>query len=450
MSQNRLLLALTRNRAETDPRHPDPQLRGRTYAVPFAQVWKEARSLASGDLRGWTLLEADEDGGILRAQSTTPVFRFVSDVEVRLSLDENGQTRVDMTSESRVGRGDLGKNSRRIRSFFKALDRRVGAGPGKILDPTIPIDRALALLLVLAMGCSAGEETPKTEGGAPAEPAASRNFQGRSYERDIVFLTTRGDSTLLVPWCFSTRTRPGAVDRRVEGWLARGGTWDPFFSDSWEDPPSRVPWRILPRGPVRMIVGQGDALERLFFQEGPKILEVALGELLVEWTGPRAQTFRIQEGVAVLATGQLPGVVLDLSRAWTSEDVPPGDWVFLISGDSLQMVLEDSGESPASNGGDYSGWARVEFSQQQWQGVHLDWSETRAFEPARRDVPMAWDLRSGTPDLEGSLRAVAPFLEAGEGQGPVLPVRALFQVAGNLSLDGREYPVQGLIRHTQR
>lgn len=449
MSLERLRQALTRNRVETHPRHQDPGLRGRTYAVPFSRVWKEAEAMASGGLRGWTLLQADEDRGLIRAESATPVLRFMDDVEIRLSLDENGQTRVDMTSESRVGKGDLGKNARRVRSFFRTLDKRIGAGAGDILDPTIPIQRSLGLLLILLTGCTGGQETMPGEGEvASQEPASERNFQGRSYERHIIFLTTRGDSTLVVPWSFTARTRPGAVDRTLKGWLARSGTWDPFFSETWEDPPSRAPWRILPRGPARIIVGQGNRLERIYFEEGPKRLEVVLGRLLVEWTGPRAQTFRIHEGVTVLSSGQLSGVVLDLARARTSDDPPLGDWAFLISGDSLQVVLEDQAGSSGPHGGAYSGWARVEFSDRQWQNLQLAWSETRAFEPSRRDVPMRWKIHSQA-GIEGTLAAVSPFLEAGGGEGPVLPVDALYQVSGTLSLDGREFPVQGMIRHTR-
>jgi hypothetical protein len=451
LSQSRLWLALTRNRAQTHPRHSDPSLRGRTYAIPYALVWAEATAMAGGELRGWTLLEADEDLGVFKAEAKTMVFGFVDDVQLRISLDENAQTRVDMTSESRKGNGDLGMNARRIRKFLSSLDRRIGAGPGTILDPTIPLPTAVTLLLILLSGCGPAGETPAGD-GTPTEEAGqpTRNFQGRSYERHIVFLTARGDSTLVVPWSFTARTKPGGVDRSVRGWLARSDSWDPFVNEVWESPPSRVPWRILPHGPARIIVGPGEALERIFFQEGPRRLEVTLGDLLVEWTGRRAQTFRIHEGETVLSSGQVPGFVLDLTRSWTAEDPPPGDWAFLLSGDSLQVVLE--GQDPVQNpeGSTFQGWGRVGFSDAQWDGLRLSWSEVRSFEPARRDVPMSWLIQSGSSQLQGVLNAVNPLLEAGVGEGPMLPVEALYQVTGTLTVDGREFPVHGLIRHQQR
>lgn len=452
MSRSRLWAALTRNRAVTHPRHDDPRLRGRTYAIPFARVWATAVELASGGLLGWTLTEADEDRGVLQAESRTLVFRFVDDVRIRMSLDEFGQTRVDMTSASRVGKGDLGTNARRVRKFFRVLDRKLGAGPGTILDPTVSIYRgaAVVLLLLLAACSPGGNETP---GGTPSEGQPQdlqRNFQGRSYERHIVFLTAQGDSTLVVPWSFTAKTRPGAVDRSIRAWLARSDTWDPFVSETWESPPTRVPWQILPRGRARIIVGPENALERLYFEEGARQLEVVLGDLLVEWTGQRAQTFRIHRGATLLSSGRAEGFVLDMTRAWTGNDPPPGDWAFLLSGDSLQVVLEDLSPEGGPEGGSFAVWSHADTLNRQWENIHLPWSETRAFEPARRDVPMSWDIVSEDGGFDGSLDTVSPFLEVGEGEGPRLPVDALYEVSGVLILNGNAFPVQGMIRHRQR
>lgn len=63
---------------------------------------------------------------------------------------------------------------------------------------------------------------------------------------------------------------------------------------------------------------------------------------------------------------------------------------------------------------------------------------------------MSWEVLSEGNEISGALDAVSPFLEVGEGEGPMLPVEALYQVSGTLILDGREFPVQGMIRHHQR
>lgn len=130
--------AVPRNRAETDPTSSDPRLCGRTYAIPFDRVWTTILEIASSS-RGWTVLHTDDLAGVLRCESKTFFLRRVDDVFVRVSLDENAQTRVDVTSRSRSERHDLGSNARRIGRFFEKLDRLLKATPEQILDPTIPL-----------------------------------------------------------------------------------------------------------------------------------------------------------------------------------------------------------------------------------------------------------------------------------------------------------------------
>lgn len=119
--------ALTRNRAATDPAAADPRLRGRAYARPFGAVWKAALSVA-GARRGWTITSSDPRRGEIRAEARTTLWKFVDDVEIRLSLDAEGQTRVDLVSASRKGSADFGANARRIDRFLRRLDAALAVG----------------------------------------------------------------------------------------------------------------------------------------------------------------------------------------------------------------------------------------------------------------------------------------------------------------------------------
>ena len=125
MIVHRLVRALTDNRIETAPDHEDPALRGRTYGVPFERVWRQALALCR-DRWMWTILDTDDLDGVIDVEARTPVFRFPDDVRIRITLDEDAQTRVDVCSESRIGFADLGTNARRVRRFFRHLDRRLG------------------------------------------------------------------------------------------------------------------------------------------------------------------------------------------------------------------------------------------------------------------------------------------------------------------------------------
>ena len=117
--------ALTRNFAETAPVHDDARLRGRTYAIPFEDVWNAAHALCTVGMRGWRLVAADDEEGVMKAEATTVFRRKIDDVVIRISLDRDAQTRVDARAGAREGRGDWGRNARRLNRFFRALDSAV-------------------------------------------------------------------------------------------------------------------------------------------------------------------------------------------------------------------------------------------------------------------------------------------------------------------------------------
>jgi hypothetical protein len=130
-----ILRGLTETEAATDPGATDRRLRGRTYTIPFDDVWKAATRLARGDLRGWTLLTADDQEGVITGSAKPLLLGGPCEVRVEIGLDENAQTRVDAWSGS-GGKRSLGRNRRTLGRFFRALDRALAAQPGQILDPT--------------------------------------------------------------------------------------------------------------------------------------------------------------------------------------------------------------------------------------------------------------------------------------------------------------------------
>ena len=136
--RQRVREGLTRNVAVTSPLAEDPDLRGRTYAIPYERVWRAARRLAAGGLRGWRIVDADDYDGLIRAEARSTLLRRVDDIVIRITLDANAQTRVDARSSSRGGRGDLGSNARRLRRFFAALDEELGVPPGAE-PPRLPV-----------------------------------------------------------------------------------------------------------------------------------------------------------------------------------------------------------------------------------------------------------------------------------------------------------------------
>lgn len=74
--------------------------------------------------KGWTLVDANEAEGRIEATAETGWVRFKDDVVIRIQ-PVNAGTRIDVRSKSRVGRGDMGVNARRVRSYLSSLQARL-------------------------------------------------------------------------------------------------------------------------------------------------------------------------------------------------------------------------------------------------------------------------------------------------------------------------------------
>ncbi len=114
---------------------PDPELRGRTYAIPFDTVWKAVHQIAAGGLLGWNLLEADDHRGILRVRVRGLLLPRSARVRIRVGLDANGQTTVGAQLRAMHPGSGIAVNRRRLKKMLDALDESAELNGGKALDP---------------------------------------------------------------------------------------------------------------------------------------------------------------------------------------------------------------------------------------------------------------------------------------------------------------------------
>ena len=82
--------------------------------VAFGRALEAARGM------GWEIVAADSSAGRIEATATTAWFGFKDDVVVRVT-PEDGRSRVDVRSVSRVGMSDVGTNAARIRAYLARL-----------------------------------------------------------------------------------------------------------------------------------------------------------------------------------------------------------------------------------------------------------------------------------------------------------------------------------------
>ena len=88
-------------------------------AIPADAAFKLARQVAEAQPH-WKLTRVDPAALTLEGEETAGIFQFTDDFVIRI-LPLDGSSQVDMRSRSRVGKGDLGANARRIRTYFGAL-----------------------------------------------------------------------------------------------------------------------------------------------------------------------------------------------------------------------------------------------------------------------------------------------------------------------------------------
>jgi len=78
--------------------------------------------IESEDVRNWALIKTvDEDEKLIEFTETTKMMKFVDDVIVKIVGDNNGCV-LHMRSKSRIGKGDLDANNKRVEYFLSKLD----------------------------------------------------------------------------------------------------------------------------------------------------------------------------------------------------------------------------------------------------------------------------------------------------------------------------------------
>jgi hypothetical protein len=243
---------------------------------------------------------------------------------------------------------------------------------------------------------------------------------------------------------------PDSVVHEAHGWLGRRGTWDAFYAERWTTPPTRAPARILPRGGLRLLVQEGDVVDGIIFGDGARRLELALGNMLASWGGPRGESIELMEGVAYVADQRVEGAIVHMARASAGATPPGGDWALLVSGDSLRLVLAADAEHGNDDEPVYRGYAHDGESERVWPDISIGWVTTEAFPPARRDIPVEWRISTDDGSMSGTLGVLSSDIRAGAGPGPLLPVRALYDVEGEIVVREGRYPVRGLLVHERR
>lgn len=97
-----------------------PDIKPLQLNLPPAQAFQ--RALVAAKAMGWTMDAVVPAEGRIEATATTWWFGFKDDIVVRVRAKGSGSV-VDVRSESRVGKSDIGTNAARVRSYLRKIAR---------------------------------------------------------------------------------------------------------------------------------------------------------------------------------------------------------------------------------------------------------------------------------------------------------------------------------------
>lgn len=342
-------------------------------------------------------------------------------------------------------------------------DRLIGAPPRTPGSALVAAVLSTAVAAAFA-GCSrsANDGAPAATGADGAGADAPVIGHGETYERAVLFMDTSRDTSMFVQWEWEARNDSAGVRRAIRGWLGRtwstpelgddardGGEWDHFISEEWTSPHgAREWWRIRPRGRVRLVVGHGNVLREVYYQEPEpaRFLSVVLGESMAEWRGRQGGSYRVLRGRAMLWDSEMAGLVLDASYSRDGDAEGQTEWALLAGPGELVLLVANSGRSDR----EYRAWALLGSEESSWSEVKAEWVEAMALEGGGRTVPLGWRLASEDGELRGELESTKASVRSLTGDSAEQSVLEVHEVAGQVAIAGTRTPVRGFLRHFRR
>ena len=103
------------------PEYPEIQ----PQRFPVAMIRAFDASVATAQDLGWEIVHQSREAGEIEAIDTTKIMRFKDDVTITIKSGTGESCSVYVHSRSRVGKGDLGANARRILLFQTELAKRL-------------------------------------------------------------------------------------------------------------------------------------------------------------------------------------------------------------------------------------------------------------------------------------------------------------------------------------
>jgi uncharacterized protein (DUF1499 family) len=116
------------NIAETSADAKEEALRPRIYKTDLQNFVGETEKIIADQTtygKSWKFIATDTNGNSASIKAEVPVVFFTDDLVVKAEFkSEKGETIINVRSNSRVGKSDLGENRRHVLQILQVLDEK--------------------------------------------------------------------------------------------------------------------------------------------------------------------------------------------------------------------------------------------------------------------------------------------------------------------------------------
>ena len=204
--------------------------------------------------------------------------------------------------------------------------------------------RKIIPILILGLFAACGDGTGL--GGAGGGARASKRVAEASYGRHLVFVSGSAEAPRAAVFDFAILLASDSIYRTARVWLGQPEGWTRLFDSEWSDAPMREPWRLVPHGPLRLVVDDAGEIDALLLRTD-SLLRLSTMPPRGEWSPTEALRFRVRQAGLDIGGEALAGVLLDVhAGAEGAMEGAPGK-LFVTDGSGLLLVVSDADGSPA-------------------------------------------------------------------------------------------------------
>jgi hypothetical protein len=253
------------------------------------------------------------------------------------------------------------------------------------------------------------------------------------YHTELTFVG-HGQPPSLLHLRFDNQIDSESLRMRYRGWFA-GDEWSAILEHRDTLPLPRAAWRVLPTGPLRIVVGEAGELASVILERTDGALRLDSWGTIASWNSSTGQRESLRLAELLEGDGGEGGLLLSRQRARpVDEPVPQNVAQYFLVSDTLGngvLLMRDSTVPDAP----VTAWT--------WfQGVESEWDDALVLTlSATEGSPGRWSFELPEAGLLGQLNAVPPRWNELPEEGAGFDV---FRLDGTLVLGGEPWTVSGV------